>query len=212
MSRDPGGGYIFPRLLSRGWQPVLVAMILLLAACAPLRQPTPESRDWQSHVHELQQQQSWQLQGKIGIRAQHDSGSAFLSWQQHPNAYRVVLSGALGLGKLVLDGDASGIDWVDKDDVRHHHDDPDALIRELWGWEIPLRALPYWIRGVPQPSVDVSGLQLADGTALGFVQDGWSLQFTAYRNTNGTALPGRIRAEREGVVLTVLVSRWSDPT
>ena len=212
MNADCSGVSPIPRSLSRGWQTVLIAATMLLAACAPLRQPSPVSRDWQSHVRELHQQRSWQLQGKIGIRAPHDSGSAFLNWQQGPTAYRLVLSGALGLGKLVLDGDQSGVDWVDEDGAQHHHDNPDALIRELWGWEIPLRALPYWIRGVPQPSSAVSGLQLANGTALGFIQDGWSLQFSAYRNSNGAALPGRIRAEREGLILTVLVNRWSSPS
>src|SRR5262245_53704205 len=88
--------------------PLLCAV--LLASC--VRQTARVPPAWESHAHDLAARENWDLQGKIGVRAAKDSGSAMLSWRQREHDYRLVLSGALGLGKLVLEGDENGVSWT----------------------------------------------------------------------------------------------------
>ena len=190
---------------------VTLALLLVLAGCASAPQQPVPPPDWQAHVSAITTQRIWQLNGKIGFRASSGSGSAFMTWQQRNDNYRMVLNGALGLGKMVLNGNRNGVSWSDNQGQSHHHPDPDELVNELWGWQIPVRALPFWVRGIPQPDIAITDLQLLNGAALAFNQAGWAVRFDAYRDSNGLTLPGRIVLEREGAVLTLLVNRWSAP-
>ena len=134
-----------------------------------------------------------------------------MTWQQRNDNYRMVLNGALGLGKMVLNGNQDAVSWSDSQGKNHHHPNPDELVNELWGWQIPVRALPFWVRGIPQPDIAITDLQLLNGAALAFNQAGWTVRYDAYRDSNGLTLPSRIVLEREGTVLTLLVNRWSAP-
>ena len=87
---------------------LLVGLLVLALLGGCVQQPRQVPTDWQTHLTAVSAQTHWDLQGKIGLRAPGRSGSAFLSWNQTPENYRLVLSGALGLGRLVLDGTANG--------------------------------------------------------------------------------------------------------
>ena len=188
-------------------RPLLLAFVLLLAGCAgtPARMP----QDWTAHVAQVSERGSWELQGKIGLRAASNSGSALLSWRQRAADYRLVLSGALGLGKLVLAGDPGGVNWTGRDGQLRRHPDPQALIREVWGWEVPVASLPYWVRGLPDPAQPLHSPVIENGLAMSFSQAGWVVEPQAYRAVDGVDLPTRVRLQGEGAVLTVSISRWS---
>lgn len=188
-----------------------VLLALLLAGCALEPRAPALPGDWSAHAAAVGARTNWDLQGKVGVRAGTGSGSAFLSWKQHADAYRVVLSGALGMGKLVLDGDASGVAWNDSRGRSGRHPDPDALVAEIWGWRLPVAALQYWIRGIPRPGEAFDSAEFVNAQAHRFRQSGWLVEPAEYREVDGITLPTRLRLETEGAVLTVLVSRWSAP-
>jgi outer membrane lipoprotein LolB len=186
-----------------------IAVLMLLAGCA--QQPSMEPADWTAHRDAVAARASWDLQGKIGLRAPGRSGSAFLSWNQQSGNYRLVLSGALGLGRLVLQGDASGVSWQGKDGKTRHHPDPSVLIAEAWGWTVPINALRFWVRGIPDPSLPVEDQVLEHGLATRFRQSGWTVTPQNYTDASGISLPGRVRLEGESAALTVSISRWTFP-
>lgn len=185
--------------------------LLLLAGCAPQPRPAPLPADWQAHAAAVGARQAWQLQGKIGVRAASGSGSAFLTWKQQAESYRLVLSGALGMGKLVLTGDAHGVAWNDSRGRTGQHADPEALVAEIWGWQLPVPALKYWIRGIPRPGHPVADAEFAGAEITRFRQSGWLVEPGAYRDVDGLALPTRLRLEGEGAILTLLINRWGPP-
>jgi outer membrane lipoprotein LolB len=188
---------------------LLLALATLIGGCAPARIPPPD--DWQAHIAAVESRTAWELQGKIGLRSTEEAGSAFLSWQQHGEQYRLVLSGALGLGRLVLDGDGSGVSWVGRDGRTGRHADAEALIAELWGWNVPVGALKYWVRGIPDPRLPVSGARLVDGAANSFSQADWTIAPQGFQDVDGLRLPTRVRIDGAEAVLTVSISRWSTP-
>lgn len=188
----------------------LLLLSFLLSACMPQNQrQEPGAEDWTARATALQDMDNWQLQGKIGVRAAQNSGSAALNWQQQEERYRLVLSGALGMGKLVLWGDQNGVSWTDDNGEHRQHPDAQALVSELWGWSIPVEALRYWVRGIPQPQQPFTGKPATEDEAAAFAQAGWTVQPVNYRDTDGHSLPTRIRLQSASATLTVLVNRWT---
>jgi outer membrane lipoprotein LolB len=193
----------------RGGLPLALALLVLLGGC--VQQPRVEPPDWTAHREAVSARGVWDLQGKIGLRSPGRAGSAFLSWNQQSDNYRLVLSGALGLGRLVLEGDASGVSWQGKDGKRRHHPDPAAMIAEAWGWTVPVNALRFWIRGIPDPSLPVEDQVLHEGLATRFRQSGWIVMPQNYSDASGLRLPSRVRLEHDAAALTVSISRWTFP-
>jgi outer membrane lipoprotein LolB len=186
-----------------------LALLMLIGGCA--QQAVMEPPDWAAHRDAVSARATWDLQGKIGLRSPGRSGSAFLSWNQQGENYRMVLSGALGLGRLVLEGDASGVRWQGKDGKQRHHADPAVMIAEVWGWTVPVNALRFWVRGIPDPSLPVEDQVLEQGLATHFRQSGWTVTPENYSDTSGISLPGRVRLQGESAALTVSISRWAIP-
>jgi outer membrane lipoprotein LolB len=59
-------------------------------------------------------------------------------------------------------------------------DDLDGLSREVFGEQLPLRALPDWLRGRPWPGSSEAARPLQPGP--GFVQLGWTVELTRFDN------------------------------
>lgn len=187
---------------------LIMAMALLLSACA--QQPRPPV-EWTRQADAIGRQQRWDLDGKIGLRGPERAGSAFLSWKQEGAHYRLLLSGALGLGRLALHGDAEGVSWV-RDGRRGRHEDPEALIAELWGWRVPIGALQFWVRGIPDPARPAESQGFEQGLLTRFRQSGWTVEPSAHRAVGDLLLPHRVRLQGEsGASLTIAVSRWTLP-
>lgn len=184
----------------------LLALTVLLDGCAMM--PAPQVADWQAQIDAVEARRHWELQGKIGLRSASEAGSAFLSWSQQGEQYRMVFSGALGLGKLVLNGDGSGVSWVGRDGRTGRHADPEALISELWGWRVPVAALKYWVRGVPDPRLPVSDVRFVEGAVSSFRQAEWTVAPEGFRDVDGLVLPSRVRVDGGDARLTVSISRW----
>lgn len=192
---------------AHGLRLATLLLACLLAGC--VRETARVPADWQARAAALAERGSWDLQGKIGVRSTRESGSALLSWRQREAEYRLVLSGALGLGKLVLSGNPQGVSWTGRDGQVRNHPDPAALIRELWGWEVPVGSLSWWVRGLPDPAHALGKPRIQNGLATRFEQAGWLVEPQDYRAVEGIELPTRVRLEGQGAVLTVSISRWS---
>ena len=66
---------------------LVFSLIALLAGCAGLTshetlEGQGDPAQWKAHKQQISQLDGWQINGKIGIRAPSDSGSATLFWLQ----------------------------------------------------------------------------------------------------------------------------------
>ncbi len=89
--------------------------------------------------------------------------------------------------------------------------DAGELLVEATGWEIPVQALAYWIRGQPAPELPSAELQYGvDGHLAALTQGGWKIAYTAWQpGTDETpALPARIEAERGDSRVSLIVDGW----
>ena len=193
----------------------------MLAGCS--YQPTvqPPSSSWSEHQQRLIAYDQWQLQGKLGFKTLDRGGSATLYWSQNQQQYQVQLKGPLGAGNVVIEGDQSSAQMLSGGKV--YRAAPSALAARFTGLPIPVDALAWWVRGLPNPnaspnpnsnpnSTAPTGLITnPDGTAASFVQQGWQLTFSRYHMTNVGLLPKKVSGQLGDQSFKLVISRWNSP-
>ena len=191
----------------------------MLVGCS--YQPTvkPQSSSWSEHQQQLMAYDQWQLQGKLGFKTLDRGGSATVYWSQNQQQYQVQLKGPLGAGNVVIEGDQTSAQMLSGDKL--YRAAPSALAARFTGLPIPVDALVWWVRGLPNPypnpnsnlnSTVLTGLIInPDGTAASFVQQGWQLTFSRYQITNAGLLPKKISGQLGDQSFKLVISRWNSP-
>ncbi|MBT5387667.1 MAG: outer membrane lipoprotein LolB [Porticoccaceae bacterium] len=166
---------------------------------------------WQDHKLQVGQFDQWQLQGKLGFKNASQGGSANLKWLQNQQYYKLYLSGPLGAGSAVIEGDETLAKM--RQGSQTFSDSPEFLALKLTGLAIPVDALSWWARGLPSPSkTAISNLITGPtGTAASFEQAGWQLSFSRYSQNQGIALPGKITGQLGDQSFKLVISGWSVP-
>lgn len=200
-------------LRSRPLLPWLCVTLALLGGCATA--PLRPIENWDSYQARLAQLDSWQLNGKLGVRlqpsdtAQKTGGSASIDWRQHPQDYAIRLSGPLGQGTTWIKGNAQGVRLEQVGQPPLTAETPEQLVQQSLGWQLPISELFYWVRGIPAPRTPIDAqVKAPSGSLEQLQQSGWQLAFSRYNAVGPWQLPGKIVAEREGVRLTLVIRNW----
>ena len=108
------------------------------------------------------------------------------------------------MGKLVLTGDADGVAWNDSRGRTGQHADPEALVAEIWGWQLPVAALKYWIRGIPRPGhpvadvIELEHQQHRHALTCHYLIGPWRLLVTGSRSPRRAAAIAAARCDFTG--------------
>ena len=192
---------------------IAFGLIALLAGCAGFgARESVEGHGspalWSEHKQQLTQLDGWQINGKVGIRAPKDSGSATLFWLQRQDYYDIRLSGPLGRGAARLTGRPGKVSLEVANQGRYEAPSPDALLEEQLGWKLPVANLAWWVRGLPAPD-SKSRLTLdGDSRLANLEQDGWQVEYTTYTEQNGYWLPERIKLHGTDLDVTLVIKAW----
>lgn len=191
----------------------LPGLMLALVACtpAPVRTSADASLLAAQAAHEaaLLAQPQWQLQGRLAVSAAGEGGSGRIDWIQRGNEFDIRLSAPVtraswrlqgGPGQAVLEGlDGGPLAGPDAGD----------LLAQATGWDIPVQALAYWVRGgrAPGPAQIEFG---PDGLPALIVQQGWTVEYRGW--TSETApRPRRVFASRGEASVRLVVDAWEVP-
>ncbi|UTA47472.1 lipoprotein insertase outer membrane protein LolB [Simiduia sp. 21SJ11W-1] len=180
-----------------------------MTACTRL-QPLPAGWVLDEREQALLAIDQWRFDGKLGVRAPGDSGSAYVNWDQAPGQYSIRMQGPLGQGSAKINGSAQGVKLTQGDQVRYARNATE-LVQKAFGWQLPMAALEYWVRGLPAPgSARAQIARNEQGLLVGQSQDGWELEYSQYKLVQGHALPGRLKAESKalGVRLILVINDW----
>lgn len=191
----------------------IAGLVLALAACAPA--PVRTSADaallaaQAAHEAALAAQPDWRLQGRLAVSAGGDGGSGRIDWVQQGSAYDIRLSAPVTRASWRLrggDGEAR-LEGLEGGPLAG----PDArrLLAEATGWDIPVQALSYWVRGGRAPGQ--AHIEFGpDGLPALIVQQGWSVEYRGW--TPGPApRPKRVFASRDGASVRLAVDAWEVP-
>ncbi|WP_461516794.1 lipoprotein insertase outer membrane protein LolB [Porticoccus sp.] len=188
----------------------LLLTMLTLGACAlHSPQPAPTVTDWDQHQQQLQQLQSWRLEGKLGYRDSRDGGSAWVNWQQSAEHFKLQLNGPFGAGATHILGDNNYAELQRSGKETIYAPSPTALTEQLFGWQWPVDQLQFWVRGIPAPNTPLAeSHHNPDGTLASLDQAQWQLEFSGYQQVEHWILPSRIRGNNGEYSFTLVIKNW----
>ncbi len=183
-------------------------IVLVVTGCAVL----PPAEDGEGRLPE--DPMAFVLEGKVAWRHPEGRGSANMSWTQEVgDSFRLLLTGPLGQGAVLLESHAGGV-RLDTPEGPRYADDADELLAATLGFSVPVAQARYWVLGVPAP-VAVAGnpAQVAERDAHGrpaaVTQSAWQIEWSDRRLVDDYALPRRVQLERGDTRLTVVIGAWS---
>ena len=183
----------------------MVIALLLNGCVSSPSQPVA----WQQHQLKISGLAHWRMRSKFGYVTDHDSGSAWLDWEQDGTNANAHISGPFGAGaaQVAISSQGAILKQAGASDIRANS--AGELTHYLFGWPFPIEQLSYWVRGLPAPGVGIKALTTNPSGLLSHLeQDGWKLSFTAYQDTAIGYLPGKITASAKDLRIKLLVKEW----
>jgi len=115
----------------------------------------------------------------------------------------------MGRGTFELSGDDRGITLRTPSDETITAGDPESLLVQYLGFDLPVAGLPYWMRGLPAPRSRPSAMEHDQYGRLSHLEQGpWRLHFSRYTELEQYELPGRISIVADGIELRLVAQRW----
>jgi len=185
--------------------------LLVLAACAPVRVRESPAALAAQHAREaqLEAHRAWSLSAHAFVSdGGQNSGSGDLQWSQRDAGYSFTLRAPNGKS-WKLGGDARGVvlEGVEAQPVRG--DDPQRLLREKLGWDVPLTGLSYWVRGMQRPGAPGVFQFDANGLPAQLEQDGWKIEYRDWFVDRDPPLPRKVYATRGNARVKLAIDSWS---
>jgi len=186
---------------------------VLAVGCAtrpPVAAPEAEPA-WLEHRAALEALRDWQVQGRVALSTDNEGWNASFDWQQRGKNYRIRLRGPFGQGAVELHGGQHGV-WLKRADqpaVFAHN--PDVLLQQQTGWQLPVTGLSAWLRGLPVADGDPVIRWDAQGRLLHIGQSGWSIDYQRYLEKGGLSLPKKLRLKRDSIQVRFVVDSWQIP-
>lgn len=184
-----------------------------LPAAAKAPQLTEEQR-WAQRLADMTSLASWRVKGKVAYRLPDDAGSANLDWRQNDTQSALRLFGPLGVGSTEI-RNSGALLRVERDGIERLF--PADAAPWLPGGTllpIPIDSIQHWLKGVPDPSLPISALEIDDALATRLEQNGWIIQYENYEINGGTALPTRLNltVPDAELRLKIILRAWDLPS
>jgi len=128
----------------------------------------------------------------------------------HTPVERLQLSGPLGAAATTLYSNGQTLEIRQGEELSTWDlTDTGALARET-GWDLPLTALPHWIKGLPAPDIGIQDIQMGPDPARIEVlkQDDWEIRYEAYEEFSALMLPTRLHIQREDTTVRLIIRDW----
>ncbi len=189
----------------------LCALTLVISSCAnqTIQTETEKNSLWEHHQREILKLRDWELAGRMAVRVDKDAWSASLYWIQTGDSFEIRIIAPLAQGSALITGDKDSILLKTSDNREFSDKDVNEILKNSFGWSIPLNALKYWIRGIPNSAVTSDKLAINDsGHLQKFEQDGWSIDYQRYDLTKENALPSRVEFTRARTQVRIVINRW----
>ncbi|MDK1023207.1 MAG: lipoprotein insertase outer membrane protein LolB [Gammaproteobacteria bacterium] len=146
----------------------------------------------------------WALHGKMALRSDRGNANMQIHWQQHSDAYDIHLLGPLGqvAAHVYGRGDALQIDIAGQS--REENAGEIDVIEDALGWDIPIKEMSFWVRGLPVPGLVHEIAYDNQGLSEWLVQSGWRVEYQKYKRRK----PVRTTFSRDSVKILLVVKEW----
>jgi outer membrane lipoprotein LolB len=195
----------------RGAALVLATAALHLAGCASAPVKTTgdvPAQSWDARRAEMQQQDSFELKGRLAVAAGKEGFNARLRWEQQGASSSLALDGPMGVGGVRISTNGSDLEVLNSRGQRLDSEAARTEIATRLGFEPPLTSLRYWVLGVPNPALPAEETLDSQQRLERLLQDGWDIEYLSYSAFEGKWLPVRMTLRREDVRVRVFVDGW----
>jgi outer membrane lipoprotein LolB len=198
--------------------PLVAALILAGCVSQPTRAPQVAVDEAQAHAQDQRRAAlvDWSLSGRIAVSNGKQGGSGRIDWQQSGDRYAVSLSAPVTRQSWRLSGDATGGRLEGIEGGPREAADVEALLRETTGWNIPVRALADWVRGVGADPRHFGEARVVYGEGnrpVRLMQGGWTIDYSAWQTdaaaADGPVLPSRLTATQGGAKVRLIIDEWA---
>lgn len=174
---------------------VLGLLLTLLSACTP------------TQVIKGDKGEQWQMKGKLGIWTAETQEGAQLNWLQCGNTYQIRLSGPLGMGAVIIDGDQDEVTLSQPGKTEWTEETPEDLMEKI-GWNLPVSSLFHWLRMRPHPEYEFSEERDGGDRLESLSQQGWLVEYQRYQSSETNALPSLIQIKDADLRAKFIISDW----
>lgn len=181
---------------------VLCLMLLAQTACSLIPEK-PQQNFQMANRQNFKAPDAWKFEGRIVMSNEKDSVTASIVWEHGLAADVIDLSGPLAQGHVKISVNATQLQIDDGDQVLSYVGDPQQIMAEQLGVEVPVRSLKYWVLGLNDPGAVF--VQTEDG----FGQLGWSVKYKSMQKVKELELPYKMGVENERTRLKLIVDQWN---
>jgi outer membrane lipoprotein LolB len=195
----------------------VILLATILAGCAEFSLITsPQQADssvWEQRQATLASIEHWTITGRLAIQSGGEGWSATIHWNQNNENYTMRLISPLGQGTYQLYGDKQFVSLLTADNKIYQADNPEILLQQNLGWSVPINGLQYWVKGVPEPGINLENLVIDDdGRMTDLQQSGWRISITRYSDFDGTQLPSKLFMQNDHLQLRLVIQDWKTKT
>jgi outer membrane lipoprotein LolB len=183
---------------------VIVLCALFISACATAPRPSVSVRPADVEAFELN--------GRVNVRAEQSAYPGRIRWQHAEAHDEVWLYSPLGSAIAHMQQNPGGATLTTSDGKQYRAARVSELARKVLGYELPLDALQYWVRGLPSPALDST--QRKDGAAgrpEEIAQGGWKVTYLDWEPAGANGLPSKLDVSGEGLRMRLVVDEWKVP-
>lgn len=197
--------------------PLVAAMLLAGCVSQPTRVPSVPVDEAQARAQDERRAAltEWALSGRIAVSNGKQGGSGRIDWQQSGDRYAVSLSAPVTRQSWRLSGDESGGRLEGIEGGPREGADIEALLREATGWNIPVRALADWVRGVGADASRFGEARIVYGEGnrpVRLAQAGWVIDYAQWQADaaagQAPVLPARLTATQGEAKVRLIVDEW----
>lgn len=192
------------RLFSKLCVAICSSSVLVLTGCQHLNQPNKIIASPQ-----VQDENNFSLQGKIGVRTPQQSGSAFFTWAQQQDEFDIELTGILGVGKTQIQGKPGEVTLNSAKTGLISATTPEELLEKATGWQAPIMHLTYWVQAKPATQ-NAQIIKDENNRLKQLIEDGWTVDFSyndAQMLPNKLLLKQPLAEDKENRITMVIQNR-----
>ncbi|MEE8119301.1 MAG: lipoprotein insertase outer membrane protein LolB [Gammaproteobacteria bacterium] len=201
---------------------VWFCLVVLLGGCATkvVRIHGPANMQAYEERHgKVAEIPSFELRGRVGIRTVDKGWSGGLVWSQQGEQLDIRFRGPLGTGGIQVTGDAENLRVQTSRGDDFMTSEAELDFTEEFGGSLPVRALRYWMLGIPYPGDSFEQLEVGqDGLLWSMSQNGWQVEFANYAYVVGESedgqilrLPDRLRISHGNFMIKLVIKDWALP-
>ncbi|MCE0494457.1 lipoprotein insertase outer membrane protein LolB [Vibrio salinus] len=190
----------------------IILSCLALFGCSSIQMANTPVR-WQQHQQLLSQITNFTITGQLGYITPTERRSLNIQLTKTGTTSHLRLSTFLGqtVMKMTITPELSTIDSYEGE--HYENKNPDLLIEQLIGLQIPISELENWLLGLPNPTDNYTFNENHTlSTVTNNAQEPWSVVYRRYQNVelnqDVIPLPYKLSLKHSATKLHLVISKW----